>query len=191
MESNSNSEARQGLLRKEPSALSDTSIGASPTIVGSPSPVAHYRPGYSRTTSLASADVQYHGTPSYDGAAVAVTIEESLADQGLGIATGSAGHGQTSIPRVPVGSKKLHGTPSPGKGLSSPAISRYGSRDFAFQEGDTTQLWGSPLEDRRGYGSKPASTHQSSFTNHDTDNLLNKSVSASIAMADNGGLNGL
>jgi len=93
MDFNSNSEVRQGLLRKEPSGLSDSSIGSSPTIVGSPSPVAHHRPGYRRMTSVASDDVQYHGTPSYDGAAVADTIEESLAGQGLGIATGSAGHG--------------------------------------------------------------------------------------------------
>jgi len=186
MDSNSSPEVRQGLLRKEPSTLSDYSIGSSPTIIGSPSPNAHHRPGYRRATSSASGEVQYHATPSYDGAALGDMIEEGLASQGLGIATSSGRHGRNSIARVPVGSKQTYVTSNPNHKMVSPATSRNASRDFSLQDTEAAQLWGLPSEDPSAYASKPSSTFQTPLPTHDTENLLHKSFSTSNNISKNG-----
>ncbi len=186
MDSNPNPEARQGLLRKEPSGLSDISIGSSPTLFGSPSPAVQQRPGYRRVASSASADVQYHGTPSYDGAAFEDTIEEDLASQGLGIATGRAAHRRTSIPRVPVGTKQTKSTPDPDIRRSSPTYTRNIKGGFSPQDIDAAQLWGVPSEDRNTSGSKLSSTHQLHSINNDNTNLLGKSFPTSVEMSNNG-----
>ena len=186
MDSSSSPEVRQGLLRKEPSALSGHSIGSSPTIIGSPSPNAHYRPGYRRATSSASGEGQYHATPSYDGAALGDMIEEGLASQGLGLATASGRNGRSSIPRVPVGSKQLYRMSNPNDSTVSPATSRNASTDFSLQDSDAAQLWGPPSENRSAYGSKPSLTYQSPVPTHDTENLLHQKFSASMNLSNKG-----
>lgn len=186
MDSNSSPEVRQGLLRKEPSSLSDHSIGSSPTIIGSPSPNAHHRPGYRRATSSAGGEVRYHATPSYDGAALGDMIEEGLASQGLGIATSSGRNGRNSIPRVPVGSKQTYRTSNPNDRAVSPATPRNASRDFSLQDSDTGQLWGVPSQDRGAYDSKLSPTYQTPPPTHDTENLLHKGFSSSVNISNNG-----
>ena len=186
MDSGSSPEVRQGLLKKEPSTLSDCSIGSSPTIIGSPSPNAHQRPGYRRGTSSFGGEAQYHAAPSYDGAALGDMIEEGLASQGLGIATSSGRNGRNSMPRVPVGSKQTYRTSNPNDRTASPATPRNSSRDFSLQDSGATQLWGMPSEDRGADGSKPSSTYQTPLPANDEENLLHKKSSASMNMLTDG-----
>ncbi len=186
MDSTSSPEVRQGLLKKEPSTLSDHSIDSSPTIIGSPSPNAHHRPGYRRATSSASREVRYHATPSYDGAALGDMVEEGLTTHGLGLATSLGRSGQNSIARVPVASKQTYRTSDPNARTVSPLVSPNASRDFSLPETDANQLWGVPSPDQGAYSSKPTSTFKTSLPTHDTENLLHKSFSISNDISKNG-----
>lgn len=169
MDTNSNSEIRQGLLIEDSSDIPDISIDSSPSFDNSPSRIAHHRSRYRWKTSHAGIQIQNLDRPFNDGADVQDAMDESSVPSSSGIPIGSAGKGATSTHTGSVSSKQNLSTPNSNDALLSHISSRSASREFAFQDRDPAHLRGSPSLDPSGYELKPWSTHQSFATNQNAE----------------------